>query len=447
MSDQKLAFRSISRSLAIWIASFVLVSELALVGWVTVWNRDRSLESLRELASTNGAFISEMRLPASGVLAGRLSTVLDLEAGFYQRDDPGEWPPGLEETVLRLVTEEGVAAARSGGFELAAAPLVDDSPERLVLIRPEPGFGPGVLIPMLGLALVCGGLAWVLARGIVRPLGALTRWLPNLDVQPEGGAVPLAASLLSRRDEIGTLARSLDQTADRLREEQRLRRQSERLATLGRIATSLAHEIKNPAAAIGLHADVLRAEVAAGHQESIGLIREEVERINDLVNQWLYVARAQPGKRERYDLGDLLRSVGRRMAPVLEHARVTLEVDAEPDGTVEVDAPRVEQALRNLLLNAVQAMPEGGRVRAVLRREGDTIRLEIADEGAGFSAEALERFGEPFFSEREGGMGIGLTLAREVIDGHGGTIEAGNRTDGPGGRVVCRIPAVRGGNG
>lgn len=438
---QKLSIRGLAGNFAIWTAGFVLISELALVGWLKAWNQERSLQSLQDLALSNASFISEMRLPSSEVLARRLSTVLDLDAGFYSNDKPGQWSAGLEKVVARLAAEEGVAAGRSAGFEVATAPLVADSPERLVLIRPVPGFGVGVLIPMLGLAVVCGGLGIVLGRGMVRPLGVLTRWLPNLDLEGSGSPTPIPETLMKRKDEIGTLARALDQTAQRLGEEQRLRRQSERMATLGRIATSLAHEIKNPAAAIGLHADVLQGEVAAQHRGSIAMIREEVERITDLVHQWLYVARSRPGKRDRHDLGDLMKAVGRRMAPVFDHAKVRLEMETAPGAFVHADAPRIEQALRNLLLNAVQAMPEGGTVRVALRARREWIEVVIEDEGPGFSPEAMRRFGEPFFSEREGGMGIGLTLAIEVMEAHGGSILPQNLPDGCGARLLCRLPA------
>lgn len=442
MLGQELAFKGLARNLAIWVACFVLVSELALVGWVKVWKEERSLQSLRELALSNGTFISEMRLPASEVLARRLSTVLDLKAGFYFPEAPGQWPAGLEKTVARLAAQAGPAVGRTAGFEIATAPLKDNPLGRLVLIRPVPGFGAEVLIPMLGLALVGGGLGLVLAHGMVRPLRVLTGWLPNLDVEEKSESAPLSPSLLDRSDEIGALARTLDQTALRLREEQKRRRQSERLATLGRIATSLAHEIKNPAAAIGMHADVLKDELPAEHWPTIALIREEVERITDLVHQWLYVARAKPGKRDRHDLEKLLQVVGQRMGPVFDYANVKLEIKAAGGAGIHADGPRVEQALRNLLLNAVQAMPEGGVVRAAIRREEDRVEVSIEDQGPGFSQEALRHFGEPFFSEREGGMGIGLTLAIEVIEAHGGSIHPDNPSAGRGARVVCRLPAL-----
>lgn len=437
--------RRLSRILALFFAGFGLFSLLSLAAWMHAWRQRQSLASLQNLAETNAAFVSQLKLPRSPELAQRLSTILNTGVGFHFPAGPTTaWPPGLAEPVARLLEGSHPASRRAGGYEIATAPLGDPG-AHLVLLRRAPAFGedlPGaVLIPSLGLAAVCGGLAFALARGIVRPLELLTDWLPNLDLARAASPQPLPPAILARPDEIGTLAQALDQTGRRLRQEQELRRQSERLATLGRIATSLAHEIKNPAAAIALHADLLGEGTGADPGESVDLIREEVERITDLVNQWLFVARPSPARTQRHDLRRLLAGVGRRLDASLAHARVTFDLAEGPPAFIEADAPRIEQALRNLLLNAAQAMPSGGRIRARVVASASEVELSVVDEGAGFSAEVLRRFGEPFFSEREGGMGIGLTLTREVIQAHGGSILPGNLPGG-GARVLCRFPTA-----
>jgi len=190
-----------------------------------------------------------------------------------------------------------------------------------------------------------------------------------------------------------------------------------------------------------LHADLLAREFAGETPESIDLIRDEVDRITDLVNQWLFVARAAPPRTQSHDLAALARSVMHRLGPQMDHAGVSGALEAIDEFPVEIDASRIGQVLRNLLLNAMQAMPSGGEIHIGIRREKATIILEIRDDGAGFSDEALRRWSEPFFSEREGGMGLGLTLASEVMQAHRGSITVANATGG-GAIVRCSFPAI-----
>ncbi|MEM0968639.1 MAG: ATP-binding protein, partial [Verrucomicrobiota bacterium] len=177
---------------------------------------------------------------------------------------------------------------------------------------------------------------------------------------------------------------------------------------------------------------------------AVRMIRQEVERITALVNQWMFVARPRPPQTQRHDLRHILSAVAARLAPALDHAGVRLEIqieDEEEIATVHVDALRMEQVLQNLIQNAIQAMPEGGRLQIDLVRESTSVTLHMLDQGTGFSAEALQRFGEPFFSEREGGMGIGLAMACEVIEAHSGMLSASNHPSG-GGLVTCQLPLV-----
>jgi two-component system sensor histidine kinase FlrB len=123
--------------------------------------------------------------------------------------------------------------------------------------------------------------------------------------------------------------------------------------------------------------------------------------------------------------------------------RVKLATDAGPAGCgVLGDRVRLGQALANVLQNAIHASPEGGTVRVVVREEGREVIWEVSDEGPGFSAEAQGRWHEPFYSGKEGGMGLGLTVAGEVMVAHGGCVAAGPRPGG-GAVVTLRMPAAK----
>ncbi|MDP5005213.1 MAG: ATP-binding protein [Verrucomicrobiales bacterium] len=428
------------RGLAIPFTAFVLAASLALVAWIDSSYQRESLRQFRETATANARIVDQLRLPRSPELARNLATVLGVGVGFRFQDTPTTGLDQALEAAVDGLIPAAPASARVAGRDLAVATLADGT-THLVLMRDGHRGLPGAstwLLPSLIVAALGGGLAFLVSRRLVRPLVTLNRWLPNLDSEKPD---PIPLSVTARSDEIGALARSLEDGHRRLREEQELRRQSERLATLGRIATSLAHEIRNPAAAIRMHADLLAREKSGDEAESLDLIRDEVDRITDLVNQWLFVARAAPPRTRPHDLTTLARAVLKRLAPQFDHAGVTTALDG-PDGLfVEVDSSRIEQVMRNLFLNAMQAMPSGGKIHAAVRRDGDIVRLEIRDGGAGFSDEAQRRWSEPFFSEREGGMGLGLTLASEVMQAHGGTVSVRNAPDG-GAIVRCEFPPL-----
>lgn len=436
---------SLYRGLAVPFSVFVLVASLVLAGYISYWSQRDALRQFEQMAETNAKFVEELQLPRSEALAEKLSTILGVWVGFYHAEgenphfDNAPWPttfrPALEDAIAK-----GPAAFQFGGQEVAIAPF-DRQRVQLVLVRETrsvmaTGLGGAVLIPTLILTIACGCLAYYLAHRIVIPLTTLTNWLPHLE--HDDRAAPEIPFAVSRRgDEIGELARSLEATHRRLRNEQHRRRQSERMATLGRIATSLAHEIRNPAASIGLHADLLARNPDRSNSQSIGLIRAEVDRINDLVNQWLFVVRPAPPQSGRHDFVALVIRIAESLRAAMDHANATLRI-AEPAESLPVncDHARIEQVVRNLLVNAMQAMPEGGDITISFKATNKHAVLIIHDSGAGFSEDALQRFGEPFFSEREGGMGIGLTLAREVIEAHDGKINAVNA---PGGGAVIHV--------
>ena len=235
---------------------------------------------------------------------------------------------------------------------------------------------------------------------------------------------------IHQHDEIGHLARTLAETQATLVDEREKRESAERLALLGKMATGLAHEIKNPVAAIQMHAQILGDEGG----ESAGLIVEEGRRIEGLVNQWLFLARPEPPKLRRQDVRDCLGGVLDSVGALADHAGVELSRELGDGIEWEMDADRMAQVFRNLAMNAIHAMPGGGELRVRVRAADGAVTF--ADAGDGFSEEALQRWGELFFSTKEGGMGIGLSVAAEIVRAHGGELQVAN-TDG--GAVVTVI--------
>jgi signal transduction histidine kinase len=193
---------------------------------------------------------------------------------------------------------------------------------------------------------------------------------------------------------------------------------AQRLAVLGQMATSLAHEIQNPVAAIRLHGQLAENDA----------IVAEAATIESLVNQWMFLARPEPPQKNPVNLDALLADAIAALAPMAEHARVRIEFCGSglPAATVTADARRLGQVFRNLIVNAIQAMPTGGALIITAR---DRV-VTFSDTGYGFSATALARCPAMFYSEKEGGMGIGLAVVNEIVKAHSGSLALANQPNG-----------------
>ncbi|MDI1314549.1 HAMP domain-containing sensor histidine kinase [Prosthecobacter sp.] len=215
---------------------------------------------------------------------------------------------------------------------------------------------------------------------------------------------------------------------------ERLKRaHSERLAMLGRVATSLAHDIKNPLASIQLHAQLMTPQNEEDAQ-AVRLIESESEVIAGLVNQWLHLANPLPPKLVKLDLTECIRGVAVNMEAQALHAGVEITLDLPAPVFIMGDSQRLAQAIRNLMINAIQAMPRGGRLKINGQPADAWFELRFADSGAGFSEMALAQGSELFFTEKEGGMGVGLNIVSSIITAHGGTMKLQN--DPKGGAVI-----------
>ena len=140
------------------------------------------------------------------------------------------------------------------------------------------------------------------------------------------------------------------------------------------------------------------------------------------------------------DLGALLAEVKAVMEPQAKHMNVVIDLELAEGGLmVQADRHRLHQVFSNLLMNAIQAMPSGGEVSIAVVEEGDCVKITVSDQGEGFSEAALERAGEAFYSEREGGLGIGLAVAVDICRAHGGNLELGNDENG-GASIRVELP-------
>lgn len=334
--------------------------------------------------------------------------------------------------VLDAVLAGMVVLDAEGRVELlnaAACRMLETSAQAAAGQAAERLFGPGHPIALLARGVLGSGRAFTAGELEIERRGE-----PALEV--DVSAAPLFDPR-GARDGVVLVLR--DRTLQRRLEE--LASQRERLAAFGRIAAGIAHEVRNPLNAIGLAAQrVERAEAAEAESRRLaGVISEEVERLNRLVEEVLRYARPQEARRIRFDGKDLLQAVEYLARPEAEKMGVRLEVHAEPGLEVDGDPDLLRGAAWNLVRNALQASPQGGKVSVSLSRSGAGAQLEVKDQGPGVPAERRGEIFTPFVSGRADGFGLGLPLALSAAQAHGGTVDV---RDAPGGGAmfVMTIP-------
>ena len=245
--------------------------------------------------------------------------------------------------------------------------------------------------------------------------------------RPDGRRLPVRMTFsVLRADDgrhLGLIAVCED--LSEIREMEDRMRQADRLATLGRLAANIAHEIRNPLASLTGAIEALTSNVGARDERErlTQIVARESERLNQMIGTFLEYARPAPLVREPVDISELIEEVlvllaHRDLPPGLKITR-----DLPPGLVWPVDAQRVRQALWNLCLNAIEAMPEGGELTVGASPEGNALTISVTDTGYGIAATELPHLFEPFFSTKSGGSGLGLALVHRIVRDHGGEID------------------------
>jgi signal transduction histidine kinase len=204
---------------------------------------------------------------------------------------------------------------------------------------------------------------------------------------------------------------------------------AEGLATVGRMAAGLSHEIRNPLNAASLQLQVLQrrlrrlpAEQHAPLLEPLGIVQEEIARLNRILEEFLQLSRQRGLERAPHALRELVAKVRDLLLPEAEAHEVGLAAVVAGEPRLECDADRLQQALVNLVLNAIQATPRGGAVRLVAQPSDGGVELRVEDGGPGVPEELRARVFEPFFTTKPAGSGLGLPIVHAIVAQHGGTI-------------------------
>ncbi|MGB8768706.1 MAG: ATP-binding protein [Candidatus Korobacteraceae bacterium] len=369
-----------------------------------------------------------------------------LPTRFHDADPPGpaevsalEQPPVPRKRHLNWALKAvlPIAAVLLNGlllFVLVSLSLAEG--ERHVIIA----------VAAAGALLICIAVIMVLAVFVRRPMLELQDKIARVQL----GDMDASVSFASRNDEIGDLGRDFNDMVAQLkasREEiQRLHQtqmsRAEHFATLGELAAGLAHEIRNPLAGIAGVIEIVGRDLppSSPARAVIKDAKEEAVQINRILTELLEIARPKP---PQFRVGDLCGTAEHavmfaRQQAITKRIMVELEIkDVIPP--VEHDPNQINQVLLNLLLNAIQSMDKPGVVRVSLQSEDDDVLITVTDEGKGIPPEHLPNIFRPFFTTKGHGTGLGLSLARRMVEAHGGHIDV-TSVVGKGTQFGIRLP-------
>jgi PAS domain S-box-containing protein len=281
-----------------------------------------------------------------------------------------------------------------------------------------------------------------------RSLSSLDKVIDREFTLTEGFVRTLALTVmpLVRQGSIQGNVIHIEDVSEKRAKEARLRR-AESLAALTTLTAGVAHEIKNPLASIGIHIELIRKTIggrqtvsAAKVSENLEVIKEEVERLNRIVVDFLFAVRPMNAELQLEDPNPLVRELLEFLRFELEQAGIRVEVELlEPSPHFRLDAKYLKQALLNIVKNAIAAMPDGGTLRVATQRKGNTLQLKVSDTGVGIPEENLDKIFEPYFTTREFGSGLGLTLVYKIIKEHQGEVAVSSKP-GEGTTVSLSFP-------
>jgi signal transduction histidine kinase len=343
----------------------------------------------------------------------------------------------------------GVHVGVQDGIEYAAVPLRDGSGGMLYAVREEPGFLVSstrfllrfwwqLLAAGVAAAAVALFVARWLARGMTQPLRDMAQAAQGMERGEYGQRVETRS-----RDEVGQLAVAFNRMSGELENVERLRRD---------LVGNVSHELKTPISALRAHLENMIDGVEPADPETLQVMLVQSERLGRLVDQLLELSRLESGdlhlRRESVPLSPLVSQVVSEIEVTRGGHDVALEQAVPADlPPVFADPERVHQVLFNLLDNAVRFTPAGGRVTVSASRHNGAVDVAVHDTGPGIPAEHLPRLFERFYrvdtarSRDDGGTGIGLAIARSVVEAHGGRIWAASEP-GQGSTFTFELPAA-----
>lgn len=285
------------------------------------------------------------------------------------------------------------------------------------------------------------GISYLLARRIVQPVRMLDQAAGQVARQNYGFRVPVGGE-----DELSRLSATFNSMCESLQVAQQELIRQERISTIGRMASSIVHDLRNPLAAIYGGAEMMvDTDLSPVQVKRLALnIYKSSRKIQEMLQDLLQVTRGNRGAREICQLTDVVAAAVETNQDAAAAQNVTIRTEIPGDIEVSLERSRVERVFMNLIANALEMMPGGGEIRIEAKRNGDNIEVQVADTGPGVATEIRARLFQPFatFGKRNG-LGLGLAMSRQSILDHGGDLWISDHS-GPGACFRIRIPAGSG---
>ncbi len=345
--------------------------------------------------------------------------------------------------VTRVPVETTAGAVGAIQLRESLAPLDDYAGETMWRV------GTTTIYTVLVCAMLVHLAGWLVLDRRLRKLVDAIRRMGRGELEP---TLPVEGD-----DELGFLAGELDEMRKRLGELQRTAaaesdarlsaleqlRHADRLSTVGKLAAGVAHELGTPLNVVAARAKMIRTGESEPEEipDDARVIGEQAERMTRIIRQVLDFARPRAPERAEHDLRVLASSVLGMLRPQATKAGVELRIDDGHPVLASVDAGQIQQVVTNLVMNAIQAQPDGGEVTVSVGDEAGHARLEIRDRGPGLTEAVRDRIFEPFFTTKDvgEGTGLGLSVVHGIVQEHGGTIRV-SEADGGGAAFVVELP-------
>lgn len=383
----------------------------------------------------SGAQETVIRMPArhdKGLLFGRR---LGKRIVFVRID------PGNLEMLRRKVILKDIVYREEKRFNIDSINIYDEKGNVIVGAKNRPKHGTFILDRDLGSKLLPGYRMQIF---VSRDLASDTIHRSSF-----GFVLILAVLFVSGAGSIYAFFVMERKYAKRVKEMERELEVKERLVSLGKLASGMAHEIRNPLNAISLSVQRLKREFLPGEEKKdeylafLDIIRKELTRVNGIVEEFLQSTRAQaPFSKE--SLRDLIEEVIIIVGEKASSAGIFIENATDTGIIVECQRDRLKQAFYNIIINAIESMPEGGEIGITVKRRDQAVETSIKDSGPGVSEEAVGRIFEYYYTTKDKGMGLGLPISYMIVKDHGGDIKVSS-VAGQGTTFTIVLPWSRGG--